>query len=97
MARAAIFDGIAPAEPRFVLITTWKKGRPMDNGNFIQANKALLDALTPNFLVDDSPKWCFDHYVQRLASKDKMPLGTLVMIWRIKALREGTRVSFAGG
>jgi hypothetical protein len=95
-ARQAIFDGLEPSEPRFVMIVTWKTGRAMDNGNFIQSCKALLDALTPNFIRDDSPRWCHDHYAQRLASKDKMPLGTLVMVWRIKALREGPRVSFAG-
>jgi uncharacterized membrane protein (GlpM family) len=95
-ARQAIFDGTLPSEPRFVFIASWKKGRLMDNGNYVQACKALLDSLQPHFIVSDTPKWCHDHYAQRLASKDKMPIGTVVMIWRIKALREGTCVSFAG-
>jgi hypothetical protein len=68
---------------RAVVIQTWKKRRLYDRGNYIQACKALLDALVPDYLVDDSPKWCIDYYALHNSLECGVEVGTLVLVLEI--------------
>lgn len=81
-----------PMEPRIVSVTTWKEGRLYDQGNFVQACKALLDSLQPDIILNDSLSHCRDFYSQKLAKTDKMPVGTLVVVHRLQAQHEGVQL-----
>jgi hypothetical protein len=49
-----------------------KRKRPFDRGNLAGGMKPLLDELvSAGWLVDDSPKFCQDHYAQ-----EKSPSGS---------------------
>lgn len=93
----AVWDNSVPTGPRVVSVTTWKPGVRYDAGNYIQACKALLDSLQPDIIIDDHILHCSDFYSQRSPKKDKMGVGTLVIVYDvIKVQSRVRRVSIVG-
>lgn len=62
-----------------------------DYGNYVQACKALLDSLQPDYLVNDSPAWCVDFYRLELASSG-VEAGTLVLVLEVLRVDEESGV-----
>lgn len=85
-----------PDEQSVVVVIGWKQRQRYDYGNFVQACKAVLDSLQPDIIANDNQNHIFDFYSQRLAKEDKMPVGTLVVVYRVESVSSRIgRVSIA--
>jgi len=69
--------------PKLVLVTTWKNRKRMDEGNFVQACKALIDSLVGWCLKDDTIKWITPRYRQLSARVEKHQIGTRVTVFYV--------------
>ena len=57
------------------------RGRLLDEQNLTTGSKPIPDILKSlGWIVDDSPKWLFDRYLQKL-EKDKQERGTIIRVF----------------